>query len=131
MNCRSCFKPLGKAGPSRHKTGLCRECYDTDRPKGSESENFKGGLQKQPDGYVRYYPEGCGGRNNRRPYVLYHRYVWEQAFGSLPIGWQVHHLNGDKSDNRLENLKAMPAKEHYSLSWVIALQERIRKLEGG
>jgi len=129
VNCSKCSAPLGKTGPSNHKTGLCRVCYDLYRPQGSKADNFKGGLQKQANGYIRYYPEGCGGKQGRRPYVLYHRFVWEQAFGKLPLGWQVHHLNGDKSDNRLENLKAMPVKEHYSLSWVIALQDRILKLE--
>lgn len=44
-----------------------------------------------------------------------HRLVWEQHHGELPDGWIVHHLNGDRIDNRIENLHAMPADEHLAL----------------
>lgn len=37
--------------------------------------------------------------------ILQHRLVWEQAHGPLPSGATVHHRNGDKLDNRLENLE--------------------------
>jgi hypothetical protein len=46
---------------------------------------------------------------------LEHRIVWEAAHGPLAKGWAVHHVNGDRSDNRLENLEAMPAGEHSRL----------------
>ena len=39
---------------------------------------------------------------------LEHRYVWEQANGPIPKGWIIHHINGIKDDNRLENLVALP-----------------------
>jgi len=45
-------------------------------------------------------------------WVPEHRYIWEQAHGPLPKGWVVHHLNGKKDDNRLENLVALPRDRH-------------------
>lgn len=46
----------------------------------------------------------------RREYE--HRLVWEEANGPLPSGWIIHHKNGDKTDNRLENLEALDKTGH-------------------
>ena len=34
-----------------------------------------------------------------------HELVWEAFKGKIPEGYEVSHINGDKTDNRLENLK--------------------------
>lgn len=44
-----------------------------------------------------------------------HRLVWEQANGPIPAGLVVHHINGDKRDNRLENLALMTPAAHSAL----------------
>ena len=45
-----------------------------------------------------------------------HRLKMEQALGRRLLRWEfVHHINGDKSDNRLENLQVMSAREHGQL----------------
>src|SRR4051812_16174403 len=38
---------------------------------------------------------------------LVHVVVWERANGPMPAGWQIHHANEDRQDNRLENLRAV------------------------
>jgi hypothetical protein len=43
--------------------------------------------------------------------VLEHRMVLYDA-GVDPTGYDVHHRNGDKGDNRLENLELVPHGEH-------------------
>jgi uncharacterized C2H2 Zn-finger protein len=41
-----------------------------------------------------------------------HVYVWEKSYGRLPKGYIIHHINGDRQDNRLENLVAIPKSSH-------------------
>ena len=38
---------------------------------------------------------------------LEHRYVWTQANGEIPKGMHIDHINGNKTDNRLENLQCI------------------------
>jgi len=48
--------------------------------------------------------------NNDR--CLMHRYVYEKEKGRIPLGWDIHHINNIKSDNRIENLECLPKSEH-------------------
>ena len=52
-----------------------------------------------------------------------HRYVWEKEVGAIPSGFHVHHLNGNKADNRLENLALMNGRGHLRMH----MQEQERK----
>lgn len=57
------------------------------------------------DGYVRLNLRGEAGR------VLEHRHVMEQHLGRpLRDDETVHHINGDRADNRLENLQLRQGK---------------------
>ena len=44
-----------------------------------------------------------------------HIYVWIQAYGPIPKGMVIHHINLDKIDNHLENLQMLTKKEHAEL----------------
>ena len=44
-----------------------------------------------------------------------HRLVWESIHGPIPSGYHIHHLNGDRLDNRVENLEIMSASAHGKL----------------
>ena len=46
---------------------------------------------------------------------LMHRYVWEKEVGEIPDGWDIHHKNEIKHDNRIENLECLPKSEHTRL----------------
>ncbi len=38
-------------------------------------------------------------------YYREHRLIWEQHYGKIPAGMDIDHINQDKSDNRIENLR--------------------------
>src|SRR3990167_3298471 len=44
-----------------------------------------------------------------------HRRGWKQHYGSIPKGMFIHHKNGDKKDNRIENLELVDATTHKRL----------------
>lgn len=44
-----------------------------------------------------------------------HVYVWEYFNGELPKGYNIHHIDGDKSNNDISNLKLLSSSKHNSL----------------
>lgn len=97
-------------------------------PSGKDHYNWKGGTTQRKDGYVlERAPDHPRAHNGQ---VLQHILIWERAHNRvLPNGMHVHHLNGIRDDNRIENLLAVPAKKHDRFTLLHAAQERIKELE--
>ncbi len=43
---------------------------------------------------------------------LEHRWVWEQSHGPIPEGHEIHHIDGDQSNNDPGNLECVTAEWH-------------------
>lgn len=51
-----------------------------------------------------------------------HRLVYESFIGDIPKGFYVHHINGNKQDNRVENLKLVSPEEHSKEHYIEILE---------
>ena len=86
--------------------------------KGSNNPNWKGGKKKNYAGYIlvksRSHP-----RCDKNGYVFEHRLVMEEYLGRILEPTEiVHHKNGVKNDNRIENLVLMSSiSEHQKEHW--------------
>jgi hypothetical protein len=41
-----------------------------------------------------------------------HRMVWEKEYGTIPAGHDIHHIDGDKQNNDITNLRCILRSEH-------------------
>lgn len=134
-------KPISKrcpecSGKSRKGTKWIKGQWE--KLSGTNAARFNGGRTKTKYGYInvllpfddffRPMVDGAG-------YVKEHRLVMAKHLNRCLLPWEiVHHKNGIKDDNRLENLELLPSKKYhvidsYTQSLIKKLQNRIRILE--
>lgn len=99
---------------------------------GEKNPQWKGGIAKgHSAGYIRiclnpsnfFYPM-TGNQN----YVFEHRLVMAQHLGRCLLPWEIiHHKNGIRGDNRIENLELFPSAKYHVVDSVV--KAYIRKLE--
>lgn len=53
-----------------------------------------------------YYSLSIGDR------MLMHRYVWENERSKIPVDFDIHHLDEDKANNKIDNLECLSKSEH-------------------
>lgn len=82
--------------------------------KREKCPNWNGGKRKTRKGYVQLLlPEHP--RADRNGYVMEHIVIWERYSGApVPNNCVIHHLNGIKNDNRIDNLCLMTRGGHSS-----------------
>lgn len=71
---------------------------------GKAHPSWKGGVQKMTKDC--YYHWTGPNKRKRRPRVM-----WEKYHGSIPEGHVIWHINGDNTDDRLENLECITRGE--------------------
>ena len=131
--------------------GRCRACFGvTQRGKprlsvrGGNNPAWRGGRTILKTGYVRvpiyvddpYFEMAVD--NGGSYCILEHRHIMAKHLGRCLESWEiVHHKNGDRTDNRIENLELLPAKTSKQTHMAFTLlqqenkelREQIAKLE--
>ncbi len=99
-NCFKCgidFNALEKA------TFCSRQCF-FEHNRGKNNASWKGGRAKISNGYIGIYSPNHPNKD-QLGYVREHRLLMEEKIGRyLRPEEVVHHINGIKTDNRIENL---------------------------
>jgi hypothetical protein len=115
------------------RSKFCIRCFAKTTPearRGAASLWWKGGRRKNSDGYVltAVYPEdpyysmaSCKGA------ILEHRLVVAKSLSRCLEPWEiVHHKNGIRDDNRLENLELLSIDEHAQVTQMMEEIKRLR-----
>ncbi len=115
--CEYCGKEMRKPNTRvNHQYRFCSvRCRAVVTHKGKRSKNWKGGRKIDGNGYVLLFrPHRFGSDYNG--YVTEHRLVMSLKTGRFLTPQEVvHHINGDRADNSIENLQLMSRGEHNSI----------------
>lgn len=105
---KTCGKDCGKALRSRRMSGSGNHQFGV---TGYKNSSWKGGRRISNCGYVLIYAPDRSTRSDN--YALEHRIVMEDFLGRRLLDSEiVHHINGNKTDNRITNLELMSLADH-------------------
>lgn len=143
MECKSCstkkvnkqFQKWRESGAKHRDDCKCWMCHPPAQ-KGEQNHSWNGGISYM-SGYrvIRLYPEDPmwemrQSKKGSRPYVLEHRLVMANHLGRpLSKSETIHHKNGDRLDNRIENLELWVGNHGHSIKVSDAIEHAFNILK--
>lgn len=91
------------------------------KPNG-QYDKGQNGKHKYPIGTIRVRTRRK--RNDTRAFIkieepntwiLYAHFVWEEAHGAIPVGMSVHHEDGNRLNDAIENLLLVSKADHLAI----------------
>lgn len=61
-----------------------------------------------------YYYNFLKTKNGKKEYFLRHRVIWSFFNGEIPDDMEIDHINGNSTDNRLENLRCVTHSDNMN-----------------
>jgi endogenous inhibitor of DNA gyrase (YacG/DUF329 family) len=121
--CEACGKPVYVQPHQTYKRFCSRAC----KIKGWKLKG-PGYRSVRKDGYIHiYYPSHPDA--TKSGVILEHRLVAGQKYGRRILPTEhVHHINGDRSDNRPENLEIISPGDHARISNAVGVKKRLDAL---
>jgi len=112
---KGCSPNVGKKHGKKTKEKMSKSATGKIHPwsRGKNNNKWVGGRSINKGGYVLFRaPEHPSAHVDG--YILEHRMVMEDHLGRRLERWEyVHHKNGKKDDNRIENLEVVFANKHF------------------
>ena len=122
----------------------CGSCASRDRVamrdnlRGTNNPQWLGGRHKLPNGYIEIWIDPNNpyhkmvpkrGKHNNN-FILEHRFIMAQYLKRCLYSWEIiHHINGIKDDNRIENLFLVDEAIHEHRTFEKQLQKEIKLLK--
>ena len=107
------------------KKVFCQGHYLKYYLQNNKHPNRKHGKIINPAGYILVFCPNHPSVSNNTYYIMEHRLVMEKYLGRyLERNESIHHINGNKQDNRIENLELTSKSEHTSFHNYIDMSDR-------
>jgi hypothetical protein len=109
--CQYCQKTFYVYPYRKSGAAFCSRACGSLSKTGKNHNAWKGGRNKMKNGYIRIRVD--------KKYMYEHRFVMEKHLGRpLQQKEVVHHIDGDRTNNRIENLCLMPKKKHDKIETI-------------